>query len=137
VTRLDLLRPPGCRARFPILSFALPLLALNEVSNAVCARLTLLFSREQRRAIASSYTGHPVNHLVSHYDLRSRQVIRDCLVCGAEDTMGIYGELDAEWNTVDAPEGFAEAYLAWLIDHRATHRRCRENRTHQPSVASP
>lgn len=128
-TRLDLIQPPGCSARFPLLSFALPILALNQVNVIVGAKLMLLLSPAQRDAFAQG----ALRHVISHYDLRTREIVRECLGCGAEDSMEIPGELDDEWRVVDLPDGFAGAHLSWLLAAQASHRHCASGEQDAPA----
>jgi len=119
-TRLDLLQPPGCSARFPFLSFALPVITLNAVNLAVLARLMWIFSQEQRDAFVSV----ALHHVASHYDLRTRLKVKECLACHAVDVVHIEGELDASWRTIGALADFAERLLRWEVHFNEAHRDC-------------
>src|SRR4051812_23007240 len=119
-TRLALLRPPGCCVSLPFLSYALPVMALDRVNLVVGALLTSLLSSMEREALSAG----SLRHVVSHYDLRTPELIRECLACGASSILPIPGDLDERWRPTGVPDGFPGEYLRRMTDFRDAHCDC-------------
>lgn len=121
-TRLDLLQLPGCSARLPYLSHALPILTFDKVSGAVMGALMRLMTRVQRDRIWAEHEIWHAPHARSIYDLRTRMLVMSCDACGVVDVLPIAGELDASWGTIGATVDLAHqaldsSALFWKAHH--------------------